>query len=108
MIKNKIIILFFLTCSLTLAPIRTSQAMEASDIGYIVGSGFSSLIYTPIKFASALALGIPGALSLLGTVPTNTEEQSINIVKLGLSGDWWISPDHLRGTRSFRFFGSSQ
>ncbi|MEE9424721.1 MAG: hypothetical protein V3V18_07045 [Methylococcales bacterium] len=82
--------------------------MEASEIGYIAGSGFSSLIYTPLKFASALALGIPGALSLLGTVPANAEEQSIKIVKFGLSGDWWISPDHLSGTRPLRFFAPSR
>jgi len=76
MIKNKILAPFVLTCLLTLAPLCTSQAMENSEIGYIAGSGFSSLIYTPLKFASALALRIPGALSLLGTVPANAEEQS--------------------------------
>ncbi|MEE9412038.1 MAG: hypothetical protein V3V22_03190, partial [Methylococcales bacterium] len=94
---HKLIALLALTCSLTLAPFSASQAVEASEAGYIVGSGFSSLIYTPIKFASALILGIPGGLSLMGTVPAGAEKHSIDIVKLGMSGDWWISPDHLRG-----------
>ncbi len=61
------------------------------------------MIYTPIKFASALLLGITGGLSLMGTIPAGVEQKSIDIVKTGVSGDWWVSPEHLRGTRRFRF-----
>ncbi|MEE9346065.1 MAG: hypothetical protein V3U88_10715 [Methylococcales bacterium] len=103
-IPHKLIVLLALICSLTLAPINASQAMEASEIGYIAGSSIGSLIYTPIKFASALMLGIPGGLSLMGTAPVGAEKHSIDIVKLAMSGDWWISPDHFRGTKPFRFF----
>jgi hypothetical protein len=123
---NKLIILLSLACSLTLASIGASQAAieviedkqqpaevsKASDDSAvadylaIAGSGFSSLLYTPIKFASALILGITGGLSLIGTVPTGSEKNSIDIVKLGISGDWWVSPDHLRGTTPFNFMQS--
>jgi len=119
---NKLIILFSLTYLLILVSIGASQAaIEAiedkqqptevskasnnttADYLAIAGSGFGSLLYTPIKFASALILGITGGLSLIGTVPTGSEKNSIDIVKLGMSGDWWVSPDHVRGTTPLKF-----
>lgn len=100
---NKIFLLVTLASSLTLAPINSSHAVEASEVGYMAGSGFGSLIYTPIKFASALVIGIVGGLSLMGTVPADAQHHSVNIVKAGWSGDWWITPDHLRGEQSFEF-----
>jgi hypothetical protein len=132
---NKLIILLSLTCSLTLVSIGASQAAieviedkqqpaegkqqpaEASkasngstvlDYLAIAGSGFGSLLYTPIKFASALILGITGGLSLIGTVPTGSEKNSIDIVKLGISGDWWVSPDHVRGTTPLKFMAPAK
>ncbi|MEE9424722.1 MAG: hypothetical protein V3V18_07050 [Methylococcales bacterium] len=125
---NKLIILLSLTCSLTLISIGASQAAieaiedkqqpaEASkasngstvvDYLAIAGSGFGSLLYTPIKFASALILGITGGLSLIGTVPTGSEKNSIDIVKLGISGDWWVSPDHVRGTTPLKFMAPAK
>ncbi len=129
-------VLLSLTCSLTLVSISTSQAAlapvddkkqpveapktndetskasdETSEVNSyiaIAGSGFSSLIYTPMKFVSALLMGIGGGLSLIGTVPTGTEKNSIDIVKLGMSGDWWITPDHIRGTSPFNFIKPTQ
>ena len=93
---NKRFVIFIFSCSLILSPFSISHAQAESNAGYIAGSGFSSLIYTPIKIASALLLGITGGLSLMGTIPAGAEQKSIDIVKTGMSGDWWISPEHLQ------------
>ncbi|MEE9396949.1 MAG: hypothetical protein V3V31_08040 [Methylococcales bacterium] len=96
-----------LTLTLILTPINVSHAVETSEMGYIAGSGFTSLIYTPIKGAFALLLGVTGGLSLMATVPANKSDISIELVNLGFGGDWWVSPDHLRGKRDLKFSGSS-
>ncbi|GEM_PF-3201211 len=98
---NRNIIAYTFVLALILMPLNKGLAASASEVGYIAGSGFTSLIYTPIKFASALFLGIIGGLSLLGTVPAGVQDHSAAIVKTGYSGDWWISPSHLRGERPF-------
>ena len=100
---KKYIAVIALGVSLSLAPLAGAQASAAADAGYYVGSGFGSLLYTPIKFASAIFMGVSGGLSLMGTVPAGAEQHSIDFVKLGMSGDWWISPDHLRGERPLQF-----
>lgn len=100
---KKHLILWLLCGTLTLSPIAISQARAETGVGYVAGSAFSSLIYTPIKFASALIMGIGGGLSLMGTIPAGAEQESIKIVKTGMSGDWWVSPEHLSGRRQFKF-----
>ncbi len=100
---KKIVFSSLLISSLSVAPLTATQASGVEEAGYITGSVFSSLLYSPIKLASAAILGVTGGLSLMGTVPTETEEHSVNIVKLGMSGDWWVSPEHLRGNDSLRF-----
>ncbi|MCK5829197.1 MAG: hypothetical protein KAH20_02740 [Methylococcales bacterium] len=98
-----IFILFF-------APLKTSHANENSgtDYGYIAGSGFTSLIYTPLKGAYALLMGVTGGLSLMATMPANKSDISLDLVNLGIGGDWWVSPDHLRGNRPLHFNGPSR
>lgn len=92
--------------TLTFTPTNTAHAADAAEIGYIVGSGFTSLIYTPIKGAYALLMGVTGGLSLMATLPANKHDISIDLVNLGIGGDWWVSPDHLRGVRNLHFNGS--
>lgn len=86
-----------------ITPLTEARAEGAADIGYAIGSGFGTLIYTPLKLASALFMGVTGGISLMGTVLAGAEQQSIDFVKLGMSGDWWVAPEHVRGTRAFHF-----
>ncbi len=97
--------IFGLICALFFTPINASHASDGSNIGYMVGSGFSSLLYTPIKGAYAIVMGVTGGLSLMATLPASRSDISLDLVNLGFGGDWWVSPDHLRGKRPLHFNG---
>ena len=90
-----IIFLFTLTVSWTLP--QKALAADGKEIGMWAGAGFCSLIYTPAKAATFLALGIAGGLSGLVTVPLGESNISEDIIKMGFYGDWLIRPDHLLG-----------
>jgi len=92
-----------LSLFLMITPLTEARAEGAADIGYAIGSGFGTLIYTPLKLASAVFMGFTGGISLMGTVLAGAEQQSIDFVKLGMSGDWWVAPKHLRGDEQFHF-----
>lgn len=100
---KKIFAILTLCLSLMIVPLTEVRAEGAADIGYAVGSGFGTLIYTPLKLASAVFMGVTGGISLMGTVLAGAEQHSIDFVKLGMSGDWWVAPDHLSGDRQFHF-----
>jgi hypothetical protein len=103
--KFRILSVLPLLVLLVLSPVQKSHA---SDGGAWVGAGFCSLLYTPIKTAFALLMGITGGLSMIATVPAGDTEASAQIVRWGIYGDWLIRPDHLRGQSPVVFVGTGR
>lgn len=97
---------FFLSAVLVIAPVQQCYA-DAGQVGWWTGAGFCSLLYTPVKTAFALLMGITGGLSMIGTVPSGDTHVSTQIVKWGMYGDWLIRPDHLRGQSPVQFVGTT-
>ncbi len=104
--SKRIITAFFLSTLLMFTPVQKSYA-NSDEIGWWVGAGFTSLLYTPVKTAFALLMGITGGLSMMGTVPSGDTEVSEQIVKWGMYGDWIIRPDHLQGYSPVNFVGTT-
>jgi len=77
---KKIITALFLSTLLTFLPVQKSYA-NSDQVGWWIGAGFTSLLYTPIKTAFALLMGITGGLSMMGTVPSGDAGVSTQIVK---------------------------
>ncbi|MCI0653656.1 MAG: hypothetical protein L0Y39_04160 [Methylococcaceae bacterium] len=101
--KFKILSIAFFALLLALSPVNQSHA---SNAGAWVGAGFCSLIYTPVKTAFAILMGVTGGLSLIATVPAGDTSASAQIVKWGMFGDWLIRPDHLSGQSDIKFVGT--
>jgi hypothetical protein len=95
--------MLLLASLLTFAP---PKPVQAADVPGWIGAGFCSLIYTPMKTAFALLMGITGGLSMIATVPAGDTSASAQIVKWGMYGDWLIRPDHLYGQSPVRFVGT--
>jgi len=103
---KKIIKACFLSTLLMFTPVQKSYA-NSDQVGWWIGAGFTSLLYTPVKTAFALLMGITGGLSMMGTVPSGDAEVSEQIVKWGMYGDWIIRPDHLQGYSPVNFVGTT-
>ena len=103
---KRIITAFFLSTLLLFLPVQKSYA-NSNQTGWWIGAGVTSLVYTPLKTAFALVLGITGGLSMIGTVPSGDTDVSIQIVKWGMYGDWIIRPDHLQGFSPVKFVGTT-
>jgi hypothetical protein len=103
---KRIITALFLSTLLFFLPVQKSFA-NTDQMGWWVGAGLSSLVYTPIKTAFALLMGITGGLSMMGTVPSGDTDVSAQIVKWGMYGDWIIRPDHLQGSSPVKFVGTT-
>ena len=104
--RKKIITACFLSTLLMFTPVQKSYA-NSDQVGWWIGAGFTSLLYTPVKTAFALLMGITGGLSMMGTVPSGDAEVSEQIVKWGMYGDWIIRPDHLQGYSPVNFVGTT-
>jgi hypothetical protein len=104
--RKKIITACFLSTLLMFIPVQKSYA-NSDQVGWWIGAGFTSLLYTPVKTAFALLMGITGGLSMMGTVPSGDTEVSEQIVKWGMYGDWIIRPDHLQGYNPVNFVGTT-
>ncbi|MGH8475992.1 MAG: hypothetical protein ACRER2_09510 [Methylococcales bacterium] len=102
--KINILLISCLSLVLVLSPVNESQAANA---GEWVGAGLCSLIYTPIKTAFAVLMGVTGGLSLIATVPAGDTNASSQIVEWGMHGDWLIRPDHLNGRSDIKFVGTT-
>ena len=103
---KRIITACFLSTLLMFTPVQKSYA-NSDQVGWWIGAGFTSLLYTPVKTAFALLMGITGGLSMMGTVPSGDAEVSEQIVKWGMYGDWIIRPDHLQGYSPVNFVGTT-
>ncbi|MGR9109069.1 MAG: hypothetical protein ACU843_19320 [Gammaproteobacteria bacterium] len=102
--KIKPILLYLmLTFVLVFSPAKPSHAADVSDW---VGAGICSILYTPLKTAFAVLMGVTGGLSLIATVPAGDVEASAQIVRWGVYGDWLIRPDHLYGQTPVRLIGT--
>lgn len=104
--SKRIMTVFFLSIVLTFLPVQKSYAND-NQVGWWIGAGFTSLLYTPVKTAFALLMGITGGLSMIGTVPSGDANVSTQIVKWGMYGDWIIRPDHLQGYSPVQFVGTT-
>ena len=104
--SKRIMTAFFLSILLTFLPVQKSYAND-NQVGWWIGAGFTSLLYTPVKTAFALLMGITGGLSMMGTVPSGDADVSTQIVKWGMYGDWIIRPDHLQGYSPVQFVGTT-
>ncbi len=91
---------------ITMLGVTPAKPVNASEVVEWAGAGFCSLLYTPLKTAFGLLMGITGGLSMIATVPADETATSAQIVKWGLYGDWLIRPDHLRGESPVRFVGT--
>lgn len=105
-ISKRIMTVFIFSVFLLFSPVQKCYA-NSEQIGWWVGAGFTSLLYTPVKTAFALLMGITGGLSMMGTVPSGDTQVSAQIVKWGMYGDWIIRPDHLQGYSSVKFLGTT-
>ncbi len=104
--SKRILTVFILSVFLLFIPVQKSYA-DTEQVGWWVGAGFTSLLYTPVKTAFALLMGITGGLSMMGTVPSGDTQVSTQIVKWGMYGDWIIRPDHLQGKSPVKFVGTT-
>ncbi len=113
----KLVAVFLLLalCTITIVPSVWSQESTAppssesieggstSGAGMQVASGFSTLLYLPLKLAFALAGGIVGGLTYAFT--GGNEIAAKSVWTTSMYGTYIITPDHLQGNRSIRFLG---
>ena len=103
---KKLIKVSSLSLFLIFAPMQQCYA-NTNQAGWWVGAGFCSLLYTPLKTAFALLMGVTGGLTMMATVPSGDTNVSTQIVKWGMYGDWLIRPDHLLGYSPVKFVGTN-
>ena len=113
----KLVAVFLLLalCTVTMVPSAWSQERaappssesteggSASSAGMQLASGFSTLIYLPLKLAFAIAGGIVGGLTYAFT--GGNENAAKSVWTTSMYGTYIITPDHLQGNRPIRFLG---
>jgi hypothetical protein len=82
-----------------------AAAADWEEIGMWTGAGAASLIYTPLKLASCVVLGVGGGLSYAVTIPMDNTDLSQEIMQWGWAGDWMIRPEHLTMDETPEFIG---
>ena len=82
---------------------ESTEGGSASSAGMQVASGFSTLLYLPLKLAFAIAGGIVGGLTYAFT--GGNENAAKSVWTTSMYGTYFITPDHLEGNRPIRFLG---
>ncbi len=82
-----------------------SDSSSDSSVGLKMASGGVTLIYAPFKIAYAIVGGIMGGFAYVLTGGNTNVSQPI--WDSSLKGDYWVSPDHLKGEQPLRFQGGS-
>ena len=113
----KLVAVFLLLalCTVTMVPSAWSQESTAppssesieggstSSAGMQVASGFSTLLYLPLKLAFAISGGIVGGLTYVFS--GLNEKAAKPVWETSMYGTYIITPDHLRGDKPIRFLG---
>ena len=114
-LKLVAVFLLLALCTVTMVPSAWSQESTAppssesteggntSSAGMQVASGFSTLLYLPLKLAFAIAGGIVGSLTYAFT--GGNENAAKSVWTTSMYGTYIITPDHLQGNRPIRFLG---
>ena len=108
---KKVVFIFLLISSFTLTfglnhyALAQQQQNQGSMTGLWIGAGACSLIYTPLKLAFFLLMGITGALSIFVTAPTDRMDVTQRIYGWGFYGDWLVRPDHFTEEHFPQFIG---
>jgi hypothetical protein len=71
-----------------------------------VASGFSTLLYFPLKAAFAIGGAIVGGLTYAFT--GGDEHAAKRVWTTSMYGTYIITPDHLRGDKPIRFLGVAE
>ena len=101
-------------CTVTMAPsawsqesapsaVRNSEGSSASEAGWGVLAGVSSLVYFPLKAVFAISGGIVGGLTYVFS--GGNENAAKPVWETSMYGTYILTPDHLKGDRPIRFLG---
>ena len=84
---------------------QEGASSKDSSIGLQIASGALSLVYTPFKCAYAVIGGFFGSLAY--AVTAGNEEVAQSVWNASWGGDFWLTPDHLRGDLPIDFIGQT-
>src|SRR5438046_10743085 len=97
-------ITLFLMAFLACGPARAQDRDPGREFGLAGASAAANLLYTPPKLLTAL-IGLP--LGAITGVCTGLNVRSMYAVWVQtVTGAYFVSPDHLEGTRLIELFGS--
>jgi len=82
---------------------ESSLNSEKSSLGLQVASGALSILYTPLKVVYAGMGGLVGGLAYVLTA--GNEQTAQTIWDSSLEGDYWVTPQHLKGNEPLNFRG---
>lgn len=76
---------------------------SASEAGWRIGSAVSSAVYAPAKaFYAATGLLVGG---IGWGISGGNREVAQSLIDPAVRGDYWVTPEHLRGERRLEFVG---
>lgn len=84
----------------------STEGGDTSSAGMQVASGFSTLLYFPLKAVFAIGGGIVGGLTYAFT--GGDEHAAKRVWTTSMYGTYIITPDHLRGDKPVRFLGVAE
>ena len=102
---RKFLVILLMVSTFTLTFNLNKSAYAATETGLWIGGAVCSLLYTPLKAAFFLLMGITGGLSIFFTAPTDRMDVSQKIFGWGFYGDWLVRPDHFSENKFPQFIG---
>lgn len=82
----------------------TNESLPEHEASLAIASAFSSVVYLPVKVATAAVGLVSGAVVGIVTGGDTRAAYAVWVPMAG--GNYVVRPAHLDGTRSFSFFGS--
>lgn len=83
-------------------PFRDSSTGRQVVLG--IGTGLTSMVYTPVKFFYAAGATVTGGI-VLAISGGEDADTAVRVVRRGTGGDWFVHPDVFTGHRKLRFNG---
>lgn len=98
-----------LGASLSATPVKADEASAShsaeDETGLGIAAGLVTLVYTPAKVLYALGGGAIAGMAYLASA--GDQDVTEPILTPSLRGDYFVTPEHLKGERSLEFFGRS-
>lgn len=84
-------------------PALADDAATAREIGIGVASGAATLLYCPVKLAYSAVGAVVGGLAY--GLSGGDSDVAWAVLTPAVRGDYYVTPDHLRGEKPLEFFG---